>query len=122
TCANIRLPTQEYRIINDIGFTIESGETDYQQQSLGEIILITQAGDPLITQGGFIGLVTQDGNFLEPQDGSGIFVTQQSDLGTASLLIAQQEANTGYSNLSLPHVDLSISTDGGASFGNEWAY
>ncbi len=122
TCANIRLPTQEYRIINDIGFTIESGETDYQQQSLGEIILITQAGDPLITQGGFIGLVTQDGNFLESQDGSGIFVTQQSDLGTASLLIAQQEGNTGYSNLSLPHVDLSISTDGGASFGNEWAY
>jgi hypothetical protein len=30
-------------------------------------------------------------------------------------------ANTGTSNFSLPHVDLSISTDGGASFGTQWA-
>ena len=37
-------------------------------------------------------------------------------------MIAQQHANTGFSYLSLPRVDLSISTDGGASFGNEWAY
>lgn len=29
-CGNIRLISQEYRIINDIGFTIETGETQYQ--------------------------------------------------------------------------------------------
>jgi hypothetical protein len=120
-CANIRTPDQEYQIINDVGFTIESGETDYQQQSLGEIILTTQDGHPLVTQGGFIGLVTQDEEFLLTQDGE-ILLTQQTDIGMPALLIAQQMANTGTSNLSLPHVDLSISVDGGATFGNEWAY
>ena len=110
-------------IINDVGFTIESGETDYQQQSLGEIILITQDGAILETQGGFywfcllkmvIYAITSDQEIL--------LISQQDDIGTAAWLIAQQEANTGFSNLSLPHVDLSISTDGGASFGNQWAY
>jgi len=61
-CQNIRDASQEYRIINDIGFTIESGETKYLQQ------------------------------------------------------IANGE-DTGFGNLSLPRVDLSVSTDGGASFG-----
>jgi hypothetical protein len=120
TCANIRTPDQNYQIINDIGFTIESGETNYQQQSLGEIILITQAGNPLITQGVFPVLVTQSDNDLIAQNGT-LFITQQNT-GKTALLIAQQMGNTGFSNLSLPHVDLSISTDGGASFGNEWAY
>ena len=122
TCANIRLPSQEYQIINDLGFTIESGETDYQQQSLGEIIFITQDGNPLITQGGILSLITQDGNDLIDQSGLNTFVSQQSDAGTSALLIAQQEGNTGTSDLSLPHVDLSISIDGGATFGQEWAY
>ena len=121
TCANVRTPDQNYQIINDIGFTIESGETDYQQQSLGEIILVTQSGNILVTQGGIPPLVTQDGHDLIAQDGT-IFITQQNTGGSSAWLIAQQEANTGFSNLSLPHVDLSISTDGGASFGNEWAY
>jgi hypothetical protein len=121
TCANIRTPDQNYQIINDIGFTIESGETDYQQQSLGEIILVTQSGNILVTQGGIPPLVTQDGHDLIAQDGTQ-FITQQNTGGTTAWLIAQQMANTGISNLSLPHVDLSISTDGGASFGNEWAY
>lgn len=121
TCANVRTPGQDYMIINDIGFTIESGQTDYQQQSLGEIILITQDGHPLVTQGGFLGLSTQDDKFLLTQDGF-ILVSQQNATGTQALLIAQQMADTGTSNLSLPHVDLSISDDGGESFGNEWAY
>jgi hypothetical protein len=121
TCSNIRTPDQNYQIINDIGFTIESGETDYEQQSLGEIILVTQAGNPLITQDGNPPLVTQSGNDLIAQDGT-LFITQQNTGGQTALFIAQQMGNTGFTNLSLPHVDLSISTDGGASFGNEWAY
>lgn len=32
TCKNIRLPSQDYFIANDFGFTIESGETNYFQQ------------------------------------------------------------------------------------------
>ncbi len=121
TCANIRTPDQNYQIINDVGFTIESGETDYQQQSLGEIILITQDGAHLVTQGDFMGFITQDEEDLITQDGL-YLVSQQTSEAPVATLIAQQEANTGTSNLSLPHVDLSISTDGGASFGNEWAY
>ena len=121
TCANVRTPGQDYQIMNDIGFTIETGETDYQQQSTGEIILITQDGNILITQGDFLGLVTQDGQQLITQDGLEL-VSQQNAEGSEAWLIAQQQGNTGFSNLSLPHVDLSISTDGGASFGNEWAY
>ena len=120
-CQNIRSPQQDYTIVNDIGFTIESGETDYQQQDLGEIILITQDGKHLITQGDFLGFVTQDGMFLHTQDDN-LLVSQQNAEGSTATLIAQQRANTGTSNLSLPHVDLSISTDGGATFGNEWAY
>jgi hypothetical protein len=120
-CKNIRTPQQDYSVINDVGFTIESGETNYQQQNLGEIILITQAGNPLITQGDFLGLVTQDDMPLITQDGK-FLVSQQEAQGSEAILIAQQKANTGFSNLSLPHVDLSISIDGGATFGNEWAY
>lgn len=121
TCANVRAPSQDYHIINDIGFTIESGETDYQQQDLGPIILITQDDAILVTQGDFLGMVTQDDSPLITQDDVSL-VYQDTDDGSSAWLIAQQNANTGTSNLSLPHVDLSISTDGGATFGNEWAY
>lgn len=120
-CKNIRTPEQDYSIVNDVGFTIESGETNYQQQDLGEIILITQDGHQLVTQGGFLGLVTQDGHQLITQDGFAL-VSQQNAEGGEALLIAQQQANTGITYLSLPHVDLSISDDGGATFGNEVAY
>lgn len=121
TCANIRTPDQEYQIINDIGFTIESGETDYNQQSLGEIIIVTQPGNPIVTQGSFLGIVTQDGEFIITQNGL-LIVSQQNGTGTEALIIANQQANTGTGNLSLPRVDLSISIDGGATFGNEWSY
>lgn len=120
-CKNIRTPQQDYFVINDLGFTIESGEIDYQQQDLGEIILITQDGNTLVTQGHFLGLITQDGFQLISQDGID-FVSQQNAEGSEAIFIAQQNANTGFTNLSLPHVDLSISIDGGATFGNEWAY
>jgi hypothetical protein len=121
TCANVRMPDQNYQIMNDIGFTIESGEIDYQQQSLGEIILITQDGAHLVTQPGFGALATQDDFFLLTQDDI-LLVSQQDADAESSTLIAQQLADTGITNLSLPHVDLSISIDGGATFGNEWAY
>lgn len=122
TCKNIRTPDQNYQIINDVGFTIESGETDYEQQSLGEIILITQKGNILITQPeGHAEFIYQNSDSMITQDGTNLISNNVIAL-SSSILIAQQEGNTGTSNLSLPHVDLSISTDGGASFGNEWAY
>ena len=62
-CNNIRLDTQEYFIANDVGFTIEQGDTPYQHQIAN--------GDPIYTP---------------------------------------------------PRVDLSISINGGESFGNSIGY
>lgn len=121
TCKNVRTPDQNYQIINDIGFTIESGETDYQQQDLGEILLVAQNGNTIISQGSFSGLISQDGNFIIGQNGN-LVVAQDFSTASAVRLIAQQNANTGISNLSLPRVDLSISADGGATFGTTWPY
>lgn len=87
TCRNIRDVTQQYTIKNDVGFTIEMGETDYQEQNTGPINLITQDNQLLITQDGQT-LITQQDNIL----------------------------------YTLPRVDLSISTDGGASFGSDMPY
>ncbi len=42
-CKNIRIPSQDNFILNDIGFTIESGETDYIIQ------YATPSGDPIYT-------------------------------------------------------------------------
>ena len=121
SCMSIRDPSQQYFIANDLGFTIETGETPYQQQDLGEIFWITQDGKFVITQGNSIFLVTQDGNFLVTQDDNYI-VSQQTDSTDFDFLIFNQRANTGTSNLSLPRVDLSISIDGGQSFGSDFPY
>jgi hypothetical protein len=86
-CKNIRHANQGYFIVNDIGFTIESGETNSQQQITGSI-----------------GLTTQDGNTLVTQSGNALIYQQ---LGFY---------------LTTPGVDLSLSYDGGASFGNQWRY
>ena len=86
-CKNIRLPSQEYFVANDVGFTIESGETDYYQQSLGQAYL-----------------TTQDGDFLTTQDGYYLVTNQDIPVYTT------------------PRVFLSVSYDGGATFGNEWVY
>ena len=118
TCKNIRLPSQEYFIVNDVGFTIESGETNWQQQSTGPINLITQDGKKLITEGkGSIYMKTENDNFLIFQNGNN-FISQQSDPAGFDYLISEQN---GILN-STPRVDFSISIDGGASFGNEWGY
>lgn len=89
-CKNIRLPTQDYFIANDIGFTIESGETDYVPQ------LETQNSDFLLLNGQ---------NFL-------LLSGQQFALLGANQDVVQ----------TTPKVFLSLSYDGGAVFGSEWAY
>jgi hypothetical protein len=122
SCRNIREPSQEYEIINDIGFTIESGETNYQQQDLpGLPFLITQDGKYIITQGAPNYFVTQDGNYIVSQDGNYI-VSQQVDTTDFNYLVVNNPINTGFGDLSLPRVDLSISYDGGATFGHDVPY
>lgn len=116
-CRNIRLPTQEYFIANDIGFTIETGETDYQNEDIGALNLITEDGKLLITEGSDVFLQTEDSEFLEAEDGS-LLIGEQPDPTDFAFLIAEQD---GFINFT-PRVDLSVSYDGGASFGNDFPY
>lgn len=51
-CKNIRNIQQEPFIVNDVGFTIESGETDYLAQDLGILDLAAENGNLLITESG----------------------------------------------------------------------
>lgn len=110
-CKNIRNVQQEYFIANDLGFTIETGETNYIEQNLGPIYLITQDGKQLITQGNPIFFVTQDGNYLITQDDQNL-ISQQPDTTDFNYLIAEQ----GDIEHTVPRVDLSISIDGGEHF------
>ncbi len=86
-CNSIRQSSQNYFRVSEVGFTIETGETDYYQQSIGPIYLNTQDMNKI---------VSQDQNKL----------------------IAQQGGTTSYGPLSRPRVDLTISGDGGMTFGN----
>ncbi len=90
-CKNIRLPSQEYFIANDFGFTIESGETNYYVQD------ISGSGDQFALLNG--------GNFLLLNGQNFILLSDEEP-------IAQQT----------PIVYMSLSYDGGASFGNRWGY
>ena len=121
TCETIRLPNQEYFIANDVGFVIETGETDYQQQDLGPISLITENGLNIETEGDFINLLTEDGDFISTEDGEDL-VSEQIDPDSTEFLISEQNGNTGFGPLSLPRVDLAISIDGGASFSSYMPY
>lgn len=111
TCKNIRNIKQEAFITNDVGFTIESGNTDYEIQDLGQIYLITQDGKFIITQGAPIFIQTQDGKYIQLQNGN-LLVSQQVDTTDFDYLISEQH-DIEYT---LPRVDLSISIDGGQHF------
>jgi hypothetical protein len=116
-CRNVRLPSQEYFIANDAGFTIESGETPFQQEQIDVFVLITQDGHPIITQGNAIFWISQDNKFVVSQDNNDL-IFQQTDSTDFFFLIAQQ-VEYGYFP---PRVDLSISIDGGATFGSDMPY
>lgn len=96
TTMNYRLPSQNYFVINDIGFTIESGTTDYRYYKTEGLdlpyTLTTVSGDTLVTMSGDT-LVTTD---LEPDSGTDTY--QQI----------------------IPKVAVSVSYDGGETFGNFW--
>lgn len=121
TCSNIRLPSQEYRIINDVGFTIETGETDYQQQDLGPVKMEYQDGTLMFGQQSSNFMKYQDDTFMAYQDGDAMDYQQEIDPITFNFEY-QDNANTGYGKLSLPRVDFAISKDGGASFSSYKGY
>jgi hypothetical protein len=73
TCRSVRNINQEAFIANDCGFTIESGNTNYVEQEIGPIYLITQ--DKFVRR---YELVTQNHHYLVTQDGKRL-VTQQGN-------------------------------------------
>lgn len=117
-CKPIRLASQEYFIANDVGFTIEQGHDPYQRELNGVIYLITEDGKKIITESGTIFILTELGDFIEFEDGSGDLLDESSLPFGSDFLILEE-------NLVLyvpPRVDLSISIDGGESFSSKWPY
>lgn len=111
-CGHVREPTQEMFVVNDVGFTVEQGTTNYQVQDLGNINIITEDGNPLITEGSAVFLTTQDNEFLITEDNN--FLISQANDNSFEYLVMQQDnilQNT-------PRIDMSYSIDGGESFGN----
>lgn len=124
TCKNIRLPSQDYFIANDVGFTIETGETDYYQQSTGDLYMITQDGIFLEDQQSITSDVifqTQDNQFLITQDDN-YLIWQQGEFVESDFFIYQQQGELDLLTGAVPCVDMSVSYDGGASFSSEWRY
>jgi len=115
-CKAIRDPSQEYFVVNDLGFTIEQGETPVQQQFGGDINLITEDGKYLITEGDVIFLNTENNLNLITEDGNDLISEQSST--DFDYLITEQ----GLIENIWPRVDLSISIDGGESFSSDMPY
>lgn len=121
TCKSIRSPDQNYRIANDIGFTIESGEIKAQREIGNANLLITQDDFLLVTQNGLTQtgyFITQNNMFLITQDGNA-FIFQQGFSEFGNNILLQDQFEVIYVN---PRVDLSVSYDGGATFSEEFAY
>lgn len=117
-CKSIRRPTQENFIVNDAGFTIEQGTTEPIYHNLGPCHLITQDDFHLITQGINNLFITQANELVLTEDGFNL-AEQEDDLTGFDHLVTDQDF---FSDPVYPRVDLSISTDGGYSFGSYVAY
>lgn len=120
TTQNFRQASQEYTVINDVGFTIETGETGYNQQDTGPLLWQTQNQILVITQGSATYWISQDVIFIKAQNGNDIIFQFLSPVGDNILF--QQEGTTGTGFLSVPRVDFCVSRDGGASFGTVIPY
>lgn len=116
-CRNVRDPSQRYKIINDVGFTIETGVTNYIYQDWGPINLITEDGNLLVTEGNTVFLLTEDGKYLISQDGNNL-ISQQIDNTDFDYLVSEQDLIVPVT----PRVDFSYSINGGQSFGNIISY
>jgi len=93
----VRLPSQRNFIVQELGFTIENGEKNIKTT---ETDTITISSDFITTEAGNI-LVTEGNDRL---------ITEN-----------RQTQDFTYTNFS-EAIDLSISRDGGESFGSEWRY
>jgi hypothetical protein len=95
----VRLPSQDYFIVNDIGFTIQTGDTDYYPQ-----VSVPEGGTPNY-------IIMQNGNYIQFQNGNRLTAQDVTPYAPVTSYIS-----------SLPRVDLSLSYDGGATFGQDFPY
>ena len=117
-CANLRLPSQNYFIINDAGFTIESGETDYIYHDEGPIKWKFINGNQVCTLGTSDSLIKfVNGNFWEFVNGEKVAYVVP-DPGTPQPLVFVKNKRVPVT----PRVDMMVSYDGGASFNNVFPY
>lgn len=110
-CKNIRNKQQEEFIANDLGFTIETGNTPSIEQDLGPLYLITEDGKKYITEGDPIFLATELNEMYITEAGD-FLTSEQVDADSFEYLICNQ-ADIEYTT---PRIDLSISIDGGEHF------
>ena len=129
-CRNIRNPDQTYSIINDAGFTIEQGDNNPLSNGIENIVITNHGSGYTTATISFVG-----GNGLNAMatatisGGSitGITITNPGQNYTypPSVVITGDGfgavATTTLTSTSSV-VNLSISTDGGETFGSEWAY
>lgn len=116
-CDNFRLPSQDYFILNDVGFTIETGNTDYQFQNRGPVYLTTEDGKLLITEdSGEIMMQMENENFIQFENNN-LMISEQVGSGFFNL-IGENDNIVPVT----PRVDLSVSWDGGKSFSSDYPY
>jgi hypothetical protein len=117
-CKSIRRNSQDYFAVTDCGFTVEMGTTDPQYYDLGPAHLITEDGKLLITEGSPNLFITEAGAYLLTQDSQNL-ASEQIDVNDFSYLVTD---NDFFSGPIYPRIDMSISTDGGYSFGSYVPY
>ena len=110
-CAPSRFPSQDRFIIDNVGFTIENGNTPYQIDDIGPIYLETESGNLIITEGDLQYLVSQSGQYFLTQDSNNLITNQLNPEGYAYIILEQDEVI-----YAVPRIGLSISVDGGESF------
>lgn len=109
-CKNIRFPQQDYFVVTDLGFTIESGSTNYIYENQGPKYLISEDEILYITEGGPIYLANESGELYVTEDGNYI-ISEQASTDTA-FLITENDCMVPVT----PRIDLSISINGGESY------
>lgn len=130
-CGHMREKDQQYRVFNDVGFTIEQGDNNPQPNGISNLIIINggsgysapvisfvggnglnAAATATVTGGVITGItITNPGfNYTYPPD---VIITDST--GTGATIVSTLTDTAA-------RVDLSISRDGGQSYGNNYPY
>lgn len=113
TCKNIRNIQQEAFIANDCGFTIEVGNTDYIQQVVGDLYLVTE--DLYANPFSF---TTESGNSLITEGGDQL-IAQQADLNDTYTAPVKKYITEGANQLFITEAGQYLLTEDGNNLESE---